>query len=88
MTRSESFESDGNLGIPNNSCACSLKVIVKMSPDILFSLGVGSGVEALKMSMVKSTPKHTIHRDSDGTGKESQRNGGKNVSFSLEMYVC
>lgn len=87
MTRSESFESDRNLGVHHNSCACSLKVTVKIPPpDTLYSLS-GVRVEALKIPMGKSTIHHTytIHQDADGTGEESQSNREKHVSFSLKM---
>lgn len=58
MTRSESFESDRNLGIHHNSCACSLKVTVKMPPpDTLYSLS-GVRVEAFKIPMGRA-PLHT-----------------------------
>lgn len=42
------------------------------------------------MPMGKSTPTHTVHQDTDGTGEERQSNGGRgeHVSFSLEMYMC
>lgn len=85
MTRSESFESDRNLGVHHNSCACSLKVTVKIPPpDTLYSLS-GVRVEALEIPMGKSTPTYTIHQDADGTGEESQSNREKHVSFSLKM---